>query len=59
MCPLVKRDIVHLKPELCRCAVHWLRMLIERHAHRPARVELVESVAGGAQECVFRITLTT
>lgn len=57
MCPFVKRGVIDLEPGLCRCAVHWARMLIERHAHRPAHVELVDSVARGAQNCVFRITL--
>jgi len=57
MCPLVKRDVIGLKPELCHCAVHWLRLLIERHARRGARVELIESVATGARNCVFRVIL--
>jgi len=58
MCPLVRRNVITLKPGLCHCAVHWLRMLIERYADRSARVELIESAATGVQDCVFRITLT-
>ena len=57
MCPLVRRNVIPLKPALCVCAVHWLRMLIERHAHRPAHVELIDSVAKGGRNCVFRVTL--
>ncbi len=57
MCPLVKREVVALEPGLCVCAVHWVRKLIERHARRPARVEMLESVATGSRNCVFRITL--
>lgn len=57
MCPLVRRNVVPLGPTLCICAVHWLRMLVERHARRPARVELMDSVANGARNCIFRITL--
>jgi len=57
MCPLVRREVISLKPGLCHCAVHWLRLLIERYADRTARVELLESVAGGGADCVFRITL--
>jgi len=57
MCPLVKRGVVPLQPELCVCAVHWLRLLIERHARRSAKVELLESVARGSESCVFRVTL--
>jgi hypothetical protein len=57
MCPLVRGNVVGLARALCGCAVHWLRMLVERHARRPARVELRDSVAGGGRNCVFRITL--
>lgn len=57
MCPLVKRGVVPLQPELCACAVHWLRLLLERHARRSAKVELLESVARGSENCVFRVTL--
>lgn len=57
MCPFVRREVVALKPALCGCAVHWLRKLIERHARRPAEVELLDSVAQGSQNCLFRITL--
>jgi len=57
MCPLVRRDIVPLQPALCACAVHWLRMLVERFAHCPCHVELLESVASGARNCVFAVTL--
>lgn len=57
MCPLVKRGVVALKPQLCVCGVHWLRMLVERHAQRPVEVELLESVATGSRNCSMRITL--
>lgn len=57
MCPLVARGVVPANEMLCRCSVHWVRMLIERHARRPAEVELAESVARGDQDCVFRIRL--
>jgi hypothetical protein len=32
-------------------------MLVERHAKRPARVELLDSVAQGSKDCIFRVTL--
>lgn len=57
MCPLVSREVVPLSKGLCQCSIHWVRKLIERHAGRHARVELAESVAGGGQNCVFRIQL--
>lgn len=57
MCPLVRRNVIPLRLELCNCAIHWLRMLIERHAKGPAQVALLDSVARGGQNCVFLITL--
>ena len=57
MCPLVKRGAARLAPELCGCAVHWLRMLVQRHTEKTVAVELVESVATGARDCAFRIKL--
>jgi hypothetical protein len=57
VCPLVTREVVPLEPGLCRCAVHWLRMLFERHVRAPVRVELVDSAARGNANCVFRVTI--
>lgn len=57
MCPLVKQGIISLQPSLCNCAIHWLRMLVERHVDQPVRVELLDSVAQGSRNCTFRITV--
>ncbi len=57
MCPLVKRGVVELDGSLCGCAVHWLRMLLERHTTEAVQVKLLDSVAAGAENCTFRITL--
>jgi hypothetical protein len=57
VCPLVTREVIPLKPELCRCAVHWLRKLFERHVRGPVHVELLDSAALGSQNCVFRIEI--
>ena len=57
MCPLVKRGVIRLDEKLCVCAVHWLRMLVQRHTDEPVHVEMVESVAGGAESCTFRIRI--
>jgi hypothetical protein len=57
MCPLVKRGVVPLSPELCGCAIHWLRMLVQRHTEKPVSVELLDSVAKGARNCAFRVRL--
>ncbi|MFQ5352656.1 MAG: hypothetical protein ACE5D3_06250 [Candidatus Binatia bacterium] len=57
MCPLVKRGGVDLDSMLCSCAVHWLRMLVQRHTDRRVAVELIDSVANGAQNCSFRVRI--
>jgi hypothetical protein len=53
----VRQGAVRLDPKLCICGATWVRLLIERHARREATVALVESVATGAQDCVYRIEL--
>lgn len=57
MCPFVIRQVIPLTPALCVCAVHWLKALVERVVRKPVEVELLDSAAKGAQNCVFRITL--
>jgi hypothetical protein len=57
MCPLVTREVIPLQPGLCRCATHWLRMLVERHVRGPVRVELLDSPLRGGPHCVFRIEI--
>ncbi len=57
MCPLVKREVIPLDASLCVCAIHWLRMLVERHVDEPVHVEMLDSVAKGSRNCTFRITI--
>jgi len=57
VCPLVTREVIPLEPRLCRCAVHWLRKLFERHVRGPVHVELVDSAALGSQSCIFRVEI--
>jgi hypothetical protein len=57
VCPHVRQGVIALDPKLCSCGATWVRLLVERHARRHASVSLVESVATGAQNCVYRITL--
>jgi hypothetical protein len=56
-CPLVTQNVIPLRAELCRCSVSWIRKLFERHVRGPVRVEMLESVALGSQNCVFRIEI--
>jgi hypothetical protein len=57
VCPHVRQNVVRLDPKLCLCGGTWVRLLVERHARRHADVELVESVATGARNCVYRVRL--
>ena len=57
VCPHVRQNVVRLDPKLCLCGETWVRLLVERHARRRADVELVESVATGACNCIYRIRL--
>ena len=57
VCPHVRQGVIRLDPKLCLCGETWVRLLVERHARRRATVEMVESVATGAQNCVYRISL--
>lgn len=57
VCPYVRQGVIRLDPKLCLCGETWVRLLVERHARRRAQVSLVESVATGAENCVYRIRL--
>lgn len=57
VCPHVRQGVVPLDAKLCICGATWVRLLVERHARRSATVTLVESVATGAENCVYRVTL--
>jgi hypothetical protein len=57
VCPLVTRGVIRLEPGLCRCAVHWVRKLFERHVRGPVHVEMLDSAARSRENCVFRITV--
>lgn len=58
VCPHVRQNVIRLDPKLCLCGETWVRLLVERHARRHADVSLVESVATGAENCVYRIRLS-
>ena len=57
VCPHVRQGAVRLDPKLCLCGETWVRLLIERHSGRHAVAKMVESVATGAENCVYRIEL--
>ncbi len=57
VCPHVRLCTVRLDRRLCLCGETWVRLLVERHARRPAAVSLLESVATGSRNCVYSIRL--
>ncbi len=57
VCPHVRQQVIPLDPKLCICGATWVRVLVERHARRAATVTLVESVATGSANCVYRVAL--
>lgn len=59
MCPLVRRHVAELQPKLCACSREWTRSLVETFYGGPVEAEILESVATGSSDCVFRLTLGT
>lgn len=57
VCPQVRQQVIPLDPKLCICGATWVCLLVERHARRSAAVTLVESVATGADNCVYGVML--
>ncbi len=57
VCPFVRRGVVRLDPKLCICGAHWVRYLCKAVTNTDVDVETGETVATGAQNCCFRITV--
>jgi hypothetical protein len=57
VCPLVRREVIRLDPKLCICGASWVRRLFQTVANTPVEVETVETVATGAENCCYRITV--
>ena len=57
VCPFVRRGVVRLDAKLCVCGAHWVKHLFETVTGTAVEVETIETVATGAPDCRFRITL--
>ncbi|OGO52628.1 MAG: hypothetical protein A2148_06945 [Chloroflexi bacterium RBG_16_68_14] len=57
VCPFVRRGVVRLDSKLCICGAYWVQYLFERVAGTAVEVETIETVATGAENCRFRITV--
>jgi len=57
VCPLVRRSVVRLDPKLCMCGAYWVQYLFQTVTQTAVDVETVTTVATGAEDCTFRITL--
>lgn len=57
ICPFVRLEVVGLDPKLCTCAVHFVQRLFRTLAKTSTTVEMLETVATGAENCRFRVTI--
>jgi hypothetical protein len=57
VCPLVRRRVIRLDQKLCVCGAHWVKELFQRVANTRVDVEAIETVATGADNCRFLITI--
>ena len=57
VCPLIRRDVIRLDQKLCMCGAYWVKDLFQRVADTHVEVETIETVATGAENCRFRITV--
>jgi len=57
VCPLIRRKVIRLDPKLCMCGAYWVKDLFERVAGTHVEVETMETVATGAENCRFRVTV--
>ena len=55
VCPFIKRGVVRLDPKLCVCGAHWVKVLFETVTQTRVDIEMLETVATGAQNCCFVI----
>lgn len=57
VCPLIKRNVVPLDQKLCVCGANWVKYLFENVTATPVDVEIIETIATGAENCHFQIRL--
>jgi predicted hydrocarbon binding protein len=56
-CPLVNAAQVPISATYCECSCGWYQELFETFLGRPVQVELVDSIAHGAESCSFVIRM--
>jgi len=56
-CELVAEGPERLPATYCQCSVGWVQEMFEIAAAKPVRVELVQSIKGGAPDCRFQVRL--
>ncbi len=57
VCPFVTRQVIRLDAKLCICGASWVKQLFEKVANTLVEVETLETVATGAENCRFLITV--
>jgi hypothetical protein len=49
--------VIRLDPKLCICSAYWVKHLFKKAANTDVGVETLKTVAAGAENCCFRITV--
>lgn len=57
MCPIVEPIIKGLSATYCNCSAGYVREFFERRVGRPVKVEVVETLQTGANDCRFKVEI--
>jgi hypothetical protein len=57
MCPVVETGPPGLSPTYCQCSCGYVREIFERSLGRPVKVEVLDSLKMGGQDCIFRVEI--
>lgn len=57
MCPIVEPILKGLSATYCNCSAGYVREFFERRVGRPVKVEVVETLQTGADDCRFNVEI--
>jgi hypothetical protein len=57
MCPIVEKPTTKISPTFCLCSIGYVKETIERSTGRTAKVELIDSLKKGGNDCIFKVEL--
>lgn len=58
-CALVRTGVIDLNPTLCECSHGWIKTNFEALLEQPLTIHIVQTVARGADSCIFSMTPST